>query len=154
MPEGFVNLQGKGKAMTLIGWATVGFPIYAHYGYSDPDDASAAIKVMQGSYALKSTPDTNHPSTSLYPMGTFSQDYGYVEGLGDLDECNGRTSVTPEFPQGIYHYYATDSYPYFQRCVKGAVKVGARPRGGPPPQGAGETPDQPDPSERPVKPLM
>ncbi|MFC6755267.1 YHYH protein, partial [Halorubrum tibetense] len=26
-----------------------------------------------------------------------------------------------EFPEGIYHYYATDSYPYFQRCVKGDI---------------------------------
>jgi len=29
--------------------------------------------------------------------------------------------VTPEFPQGIYHYYATDTYPFFQRCVKGEL---------------------------------
>jgi hypothetical protein len=42
--------------------------------------------------------------------------------LGDLDECNGRIGATPEFPQGIYHYYATDSYPYLQRCVKGKVE--------------------------------
>ena len=36
-----------------------------------------------------------------------------------LDDCNGRTGVTPEFPDGIYYYMATDSYPYFSRCVKG-----------------------------------
>ena len=42
-------------------------------------------------------------------------------GSGDLDECNGRVGVTPEFPDGIYHYYATDTYPFFQRCVKGEV---------------------------------
>jgi hypothetical protein len=42
-----------------------------------------------------------------------------VAGVGDLDECNGRTGVTPQFPNGIYHYYSTDSYPYFQRCIKG-----------------------------------
>ena len=54
-------------------------------------------------------------------MGTFTQDYEYVAGSGDLDECNGRTGVTPEFPKGIYHYYATDSYPYLQRCVKGQL---------------------------------
>ena len=38
-----------------------------------------------------------------------------------LDECNGRHGVTPEFPKSIYHYYATDSYPYLQRCVKGQL---------------------------------
>ncbi|QCB46848.1 YHYH protein [Hydrogenophaga sp. PAMC20947] len=121
MPEGFVSLQGKGSAMTLVGWAADGFPIYARYGYSDPEDATSAIRVMQGSYALKSTPDTSRPSTALYPMGAFTQDYAYVEGQGDLDECNGRTGVTPEFPQGTYHYFATDSYPFLQRCVKGSV---------------------------------
>ena len=35
--------------------------------------------------------------------------------------CNGRSGVTPEFPKGTYHYYATDSYPYLQRCVKGSL---------------------------------
>jgi hypothetical protein len=52
----------------------------------------------------------------------------YVEGAGDLDECNGRTGVTPEFPAGTYHYYATDTYPFLQRCVKGEVAgAGAMP---------------------------
>jgi hypothetical protein len=61
-------------------------------------------------------------------MGTFLQDYEYVAGLGDLDECNGRVGVTPEFPNGTYHYYATDTYPYLQRCVKGtATTTGAQP---------------------------
>ena len=121
MPEGFVAKQNKGQAMTLIGWAADGFPIYARYGYTTASDATSAIKTMTGSYRLKATPDANRPATSLYAMGTFRQDYEYVAGLGDLDECNGRTGVTPEFPSGIYHYYATDTYPFLQRCVKGQV---------------------------------
>ena len=47
---------------------------------------------------------------------------------------NGRTGVTPEFPEGTYHYYATDSYPFLQRCVKGTV-TGAGIPPGPPPGG-------------------
>lgn len=121
MPEGFITKLGKGTAMTLVGWAADGFPIYARYGYSVAMDASSALKVIKGSYQLKATPDTNRPATSLYPMGTFKQDYEYVVGSGDLDECNGRTGVTPEFPGGIYHYYATDTYPFLQRCVKGKL---------------------------------
>lgn len=121
MPEGFITKLGKGTAMTLVGWAADGFPIYARYGYSVAMDASSALKVIKGSYQLKATPDTNRPATSLYPMGTFKQDYEYVAGSGDLDECNGRTGVTPEFPGGIYHYYATDTYPFLQRCVKGKL---------------------------------
>ncbi|MGB1090969.1 MAG: YHYH protein [Oceanobacter sp.] len=38
---------------------------------------------------------------------------------GDLDECNGCYGVTPEYPEGIYHYYITDDYPYIARCVHG-----------------------------------
>jgi hypothetical protein len=121
MPEGFIAKQGKGTAMTLVGWAADGFPIYARYGYTVATDATSAVKVIKGSYQLKASPDTSRPATSLYAMGTFKQDYAYVAGSGDLDECNGRTGVTPEFPGGIYHYYATDTYPFLQRCVKGQL---------------------------------
>ena len=50
-----------------------------------------------------------------------TQDYEYVAGSGDLDECNGRVGVTPEFPNGTYHYYITDTFPFIQRCVKGTL---------------------------------
>jgi hypothetical protein len=122
VPEGLVTKLNNGnKVMTLIGWAADGFPIYARYGYTAAADASSAVKVVTASYRVKTMPDANRPATTLYPMGTFTQDYEYAAGLGDLDECNGRTGVTPEFPKGIYHYYATDTYPYLQRCVKGKL---------------------------------
>lgn len=131
MPEGFITKQGGGEAtITIIGWAADGFPIYARYGYSVASDATSAIQAMQGSYQLKSDVSTTRPSQDIYPLGTFAQDWEYVAGSGDLDECNGRVGVTPEFPEGIYHYFATDSYPYFQRCVKGEVEVAG---GMPPP---------------------
>jgi YHYH protein len=130
LPEGFVTKLNKGMAMTLIGWAADGFPIYARYGYTTATDATSSLKVIKGSYRLKATPDANRPAITLYAMGTFKQDWEYVSGLGDLDECNGRTGVTPEFPNGTYHYFATDSYPFLQRCVKGKVTSTG---GGPPP---------------------
>lgn len=122
MPEGFITMQGGNETtMTLIGWAADGFPIYARYGYSDSTDATSEIVAMTGSYQHVTTVSTNRPSTDIYPLGTFAQDWEYVAGSGDLDECNGRIGVTPEFPDGIYHYYATDTYPFFQRCVKGEL---------------------------------
>lgn len=122
MPEGFIELQGgNSSTITLIGWAADGFPIYARYGYSDATDATSDIKVITGSYQLITNVSASRPSSDIYALGTFAQDWEYVEGSGDLDECNGRFGVTPEFPEGIYHYYATDSYPFFQRCVKGEV---------------------------------
>lgn len=124
MPEGFVSKRGGNSSqMTLIGWAADGFPIYARYGYSVANDANSAIKVMQGSYRLVGTVSGSRPSVTNYPLGTFAQDWEYVEGLGDLDQCNGREGVTPEFPDGIYHYFATDTYPFLQRCVMGEAEV-------------------------------
>ncbi len=119
MPEGLVTKLGGDTAMRLVGWASDGFPVYARKGYTNKLDAASALKTLTPSYRLKATPDANRPATSLYAMGTFAQDWEYVAGLGDLDECNGRTAVTPEFPKGIYHYTVTDTYPFIQRCVKG-----------------------------------
>lgn len=129
MPEGFIELRGgNSTTMTLIGWAADGFPIYARYGYSDAEDASSDIALMSGSYQLVNDVPSNRPSVDTYALGTFRQDWEYVEGSGDLDECNGRFGVTPEFPAGIYHYFATDTYPFLQRCVTGEVERA----GGPP----------------------
>ncbi len=133
MPEGYMDRLGKGTAMTLVAFAADGFPVYARYGFDKAADAASALRPMVPSYRMKAEPAAGRPATSAVAMGTFTQDYEYVEGLGDLDDCNGRTGVTPEFPAGIYHYYITDGYPYIQRCVKGtAASAGGPPGGGPP----------------------
>ena len=50
------------------------------------------------------------PSISEYPIGSFIEDYEYVVGGdNDLDEYNGRFSITPEFPAGRYCYFTTSS---------------------------------------------
>ncbi len=119
MPEGL--LPSGSLAVRLVGYALDGFPVYARYGYSDADDSNSTPRVMRGSHQLKATPDVGRPSVNVFQLGTFTSDYEYVPGSGDLDECNGRTGVTPEFPQGTYHYYITDTYPYIQRCLKGTL---------------------------------
>lgn len=133
VPKDLLARHGETNAMSLIGWAVDGYPIYGRYGHDKAMDAKSALRSMRSSYRLKSIPDAGRPSTSIAPMGTFTQDYEYAAGSGDLDECNGRTDVTPEFPRGIYHYYATDAFPYVQRCVKGdSIPGGVRERGMPP----------------------
>jgi hypothetical protein len=120
LPVGLLNPAARaGTKMQLIGWARDGYPMYAHYGYSNANSAASSLRKMRGSYRVKTSPDATRPPTALVPMGTFMQDYEYVAGLGDLDECNGRFGVTPEFPKGVYHYYVTETYPYIQHCVKG-----------------------------------
>ena len=60
----------------------------------------------------------NRPLPSLEPMGSFIQDFEYVQALGDLDEHNSRFCVTPDYPNGTYAYFMTldesldPAYPY------------------------------------------
>ena len=131
IPELLIEFLGSNEGMTLVGWASDGFPVYARYGFSDPDDRSSPVTTLKSSYRLKSQPDENRPAilTSIgnkspntpIPMGAFTQDYEYIEGIGDLDRCNGRFGVTPEFPDGIYYYVVTDDFPFFTRCLKGQI---------------------------------
>lgn len=121
MPEGVIARLNTGTGLALVAWARDGFPIYARYGFVDAADASSGTRKMVPSWQKKATADVGRPSTSTFPMGTFTQDYEYVAGSGDLDECNGRFGVTPEFPSGIYHYYITETFPFIQRCVKGKL---------------------------------
>jgi hypothetical protein len=122
MPEGLLTNAGAtdtNRKMVLVGWAGDGFPVYARYCYTNANDATSALKVCTGSFVRDTTADSGRPSTTLVPLGAFLSDWTYTAGSGDLDDCNGRTGVTPEFPNGIYYYMATDSYPYFSRCLKG-----------------------------------
>lgn len=136
IPEGMLSPdQRTGKVMALIGWASDGFPIYARFGHALARLAASPLRAMRASYQLKPHPDAGRPDVRIAAMGTFAQDWRYVAGSGDLDECNGRFDVTPEFPRGIYHYYATDLYPYIQRCVKGTPSPAMDDARGPPPFG-------------------
>ena len=140
MPELLIDFLGDNQGMTLVGWASDGFPVYAKYGYSDPNDSASDLIALQPSWKLKENPDEGRPDTLTalvggpgqgttnpnipIPMGAFTQDFEYEEGYGDLDECNGRMGVTPEFPNGIYYYMVTDDFPYFTRCLKGELNAG------------------------------
>ena len=86
---------------SLIGYAADGYEI--HYLGSE----------IKSSWILKK----GHRKTKPYGEydGSFFQDYTYLEGLGNLDECNG----------GIlnlkYVYFATDTFPFFPRCHWGSI---------------------------------
>ena len=132
MPEGQISRIGKGNsAMTLVGFAVDGFPIYARYGYKDPTDKSSGLTIMKSNYRVRTVAElqaagyTDRPATSVAPYGTFEQDWVYdatstLSNAGHLDACNGRYGFTPESPNtAVYHYFITDSYPFIPRCVFG-----------------------------------
>jgi len=77
----------QGGHSPLIGFAVDGWPIYGPVGWRN--DGSKTGVILRSSYT-GSNDSAGNPS--------------YVEGSGDLDECNGLVSPTPEFPEGIYHY--------------------------------------------------
>lgn len=91
----------------LIGWAMDGNPIYGPYGYSDPASSNSEIVPLKSSYYLDTSSVSNRPAVTQYPAGFFVDDYVYSEDFGDLDSYNGRYTKTPEFPNGVYAYFAT-----------------------------------------------
>lgn len=115
------GLNIDGSKMELVGWAADGYPIYYKYAYSVANNSSSSIKELTSSYRLKSgtRPGDGVTAPCGDYNGIYSNDYEYVEGLGDLDECNGRTGVTPEFPSGTYYYVITDAFPAIPRCLMG-----------------------------------
>jgi len=110
----------SGKHSPQIGWAADGFPVYALYGYTEPQDSESAVVELKSSYRLK---QGSRPADGAGPGGkydgTFVQDYEFVEGAGTLDECNGRMCVTPEFPRGTYAYFLTSDWPVIPRAFRG-----------------------------------
>lgn len=117
LPSALINSLGKPTDMRLIGWAADGFPIYDQWGYREPNDAKSGLKVLNPSYWVK---PGNRPNGPGGPHdGRYTEDWHFVEGRGDLDECNGRTGVTPEFPDGTYYYVVTERFPGVPRLFRG-----------------------------------
>lgn len=132
-----LNLKADAHS-PLVGWAADGFPIYAVFGYSDPKDARSPIRPLTSSYRLKkgarpgaADPHGEEPGGEY--DGTFVADYEYDAGSGDLDECNGRFTITPDFPDGSYAYFLTEGWPVIPRHYRGTPSEDFVRRG--PPRG-------------------
>ena len=118
-PNGSYHYHGNPNALfadsevesPLIGFAADGFPIFGSW-FND----GSSIKKAESSYQLKpgNRPTANGAPGGVYD-GTFRDDYEYVSGLGDLDECNGMTL------NGVYGYYVTERFPYLMGCLKGTI---------------------------------
>ncbi|QQR90751.1 MAG: YHYH protein [Myxococcales bacterium] len=125
-PDGSYHYHGiptgllpSSPALTFVGWAADGYPVFAKWGYEDANDVQSNLIELKSSYALK---NGTRPSGSSGPGGsydgTFVQDWQYAEDSGDLDECNGRTGVVSVNGEQMttYHYYLTETFPYIPRC--------------------------------------
>jgi hypothetical protein len=118
IPTGLVAALTDGKPkMVIVGWAADGFPIYNNATYGDPKGSIGAPRTLKSSYRVKSGQRSSGPGGKY--DGLFVNDYEYVPGAGDLDECNGLVSPTPDHPEGIYHYVLTEQFPYVPREWRG-----------------------------------
>ena len=113
--------DAEGNTSLVLAYALDGYPILAPYICEDANCTS--VKEVQSSWQ-RTTDVTNAWEA-----------HQYVEGSGDLDECNGMYG-----PDGSYRYYATDTFPYFLGCYRGVANTGNDP-GGPPNGNPGEAPN-------------
>lgn len=122
IPYGLMERLGyrEGQHSPQIGWAADGYPIYALYGYADPQDPTSEIVELKTGYRLR---EGSRPVAPDGPGGrhdgAFVQDYEFAGGEECLDECNGRYCVTPEFPDGTYAYFMTREWPVIPRAFRG-----------------------------------
>jgi hypothetical protein len=115
--------------MHLLGYAADGFPIYGPECPADPTDLDSPTRRLRSSYRLRSGKRKDGPKGRF--DGMFVEDFEYVPGHGDLDECNGRIGPSPQFPDGTYYYVLTDEFPFIPRLWRG--KPDPSFRHGPPP---------------------
>ena len=143
-PAGLLEglIPGTGKHSPIIGYALDGYPIYGPWGWT----ADRTLRRMRSSYRVRRieertcwpdgtmlTPGQYGPPVSAEsPLGTFVEDYEFVEGAGDLDPYNGRFARTPEYPEGTYAYFMTTddagrlAFPYLLASeFYGAVEAAA-----------------------------
>ena len=123
----------------IIGWAFDGYPIYGMYGWDD----NGQVIPLRSSYEVERTSEGGDQGYNGI------DDWNYVAGMGDLDQCNGRFGATPEFPQGTYYYVSTPlsgssktvvntdgdtvsmiGFPYFLLCYHGVADMSNANSGG------------------------
>jgi hypothetical protein len=128
----------------LIGFAYDGFPVYGAYAYKNTNGTGGIVR-MKSSFSLRNITVRNTlytgasvtagPNVSVtYPLGTFKEDYQFNTPTASdyLDIHNGRFCVTPEYPNGIYCYFATvdanwnSAYPYLVGPTYYGTKVASK----------------------------
>ncbi len=115
-PDGYYHWHFIPQSMNLV---------LSSAGYDFRDEEGNSIE-CKNTYILNGS-DKPNPSAFAglakdgYPI------YGALDWTGtenteptDLDECNGHTHATDDFPDGVYHYHAfREEAPNHPECLKG-----------------------------------
>ncbi|EDM42879.1 hypothetical protein SCB49_11302 [unidentified eubacterium SCB49] len=132
-PTSLINEQDTDEDLMHIGFAHDGFPMY----YSKSGKYKPSYTLISGDRegedcSYENPMEKMDISVGGHHDGTYTSDFEYVAGSGDLDECNGITI------EGRYMYLVTNEFPYVSRCLMGEFddsKMGGPPPGGRPPRG-------------------
>lgn len=122
-PDGTYHYHGNPMALfeqdaatepsPVIGFAADGFPIFGSFIADD-----GAVRRARSSYQLKSGQRPGGPGGTY--DGMFIDDWEYVAGSGDLDQCNGMVQ------DGVYGYVVTETYPHVLGCFTGTPDASFR----------------------------
>ena len=125
-PTSVIEKFDTGEDLVHVGFAHDGFPMY----YSKSGKYKPSFRLLNGDRDGEDCSYTTHKTIDIsvggHHDGTYGSDFEFVEGSGDLDECNGITI------DGKYMYLVTNEFPYVSRCLMGEVSQGERqgpPRG-------------------------
>ena len=113
VPTGLVD-QLSWDDLIHVGFASDGFAIY----YSANNSYSTSYQLVDEArewtactYQGRETMDIAIAWST--PDWTYDTDWEFVEGLGNLDACNGT------YIDGEYVYFMTENFPYGPRCMNG-----------------------------------
>jgi hypothetical protein len=130
-----IDAAASGGDLALIGFAADGYLMYYSTSGTYRSSYQLSTNARTGTGCRISLPggDTFDLAGTI-PDGTYTSDWVYLPGSGDLDACNGTTIA------GRYAYVVTDAYPYVHRCVLAQPAMGTAGAPGGPPVGTGPEP--------------
>lgn len=120
-PTSVIEKYDSGEDLVHVGFAHDGFPMY----YSKSGAYKPSYKLVDGTREgedciYETRRKSRDISVGGHHDGTYTSDFEYVSGSGDLDECNGVTI------DGDYVYFVTDEFPYVSRCLMGEFTITER----------------------------
>lgn len=111
----------EGDDVVHVWYANDGFPIYyskqgtytPSYELSSDDRTGTSCTYRDADVTVQGTT----------PDGTYGSDWEYINGLGNLDSCNGA------YINGEYVYFITEGFPFGPRCSNGEISGQSGPWG-------------------------
>lgn len=72
----------------IVGYAFDGYAVVGPFAYEELEDGTLDVVQMTSSYGLEDNRGVDGPSVDDYELGSFLEDFVYIEGSGTLNEYN------------------------------------------------------------------